>query len=92
MTPEWTESAGKHNISRSHAAHAIINATYSAELGPDERGGTLTLFIGPRHAQTDDELEILVRSFPGTNSDRIIFHVMQLGPRFRRYREENPRG
>lgn len=47
------------------------------------------LYIGPAHAQTDRELEILVHEFPETGPEAIIFHAMDLGPKFRRLREES---
>ena len=51
----------------------------------------MTLYIGPPHAQTERELEVLVIRF--TNGrEALIFHAMPLGPKYRRYREEFPNG
>lgn len=92
MAPQWSGSSGKHEISQTDAVHAILNATYTAVLEDEVDEGHVTLFIGPRHAQAlpEDEIEILVHEFPGTNRQAVIFHVMPLGPKFRRYREEKP--
>ncbi len=68
--------------------HAILNATFTAELTGEGQEGRIMLFIGPPHAQTDRELEILVHEFPDTGQEAIIFHAMELGPKFRRFREE----
>ncbi len=47
------------------------------------------LYIGHPHAQTDREIEILVIVDPG-RCEAVVFHAMELGPKFRRFREENP--
>ena len=71
--------------------YAILHATYIAELGASIDGGTVRLYIGPEHAQTDRELEILVNQFTD-GREASIFHAMQLGPKIRRYREEHLNG
>lgn len=88
--PRWTDSTSKHNVARGDAIYAMLNATY-AQAFPDEvNEGRISLFIGPAHAQTDSEIEVLVHEFPGAGKEAVVFHVMPLGPKFRRYREENP--
>jgi hypothetical protein len=91
MPPRWEPSSDKHDVPRTDQVHAILNASYIADLGTSDDGGTLRLYIGPEHAQTDRELEILVNHFTD-GREASIFHAMQLGPKFRRYREENPHG
>jgi len=68
----------------------VLHATCAVVL-PDE--GRIVLYLGPRHAHSllGDELEVLVHEFPGTAREAVIFHVMPLGPKYRRYREENSR-
>lgn len=88
MTPRWTASASKHGIPRADAAYAIAHATFIGHPDPDD--GSIMLYIGPEHAQTDRELEILVRDRSTEGREWLIYHVMPLGPLYRRYREENP--
>lgn len=90
MSPRWTESTEKHNIARGDAVHAILHATYVRVLPEEVSEGRIRLFIGPEHAQTDREIEVLVHDFPDSAREAVVFHVMPLGPKFRRYREENP--
>lgn len=93
MAPRWTESSDKHQVPRGDQIHAILNATYVAELADESRGsGRIILFIGPAHEQTGRELEILVQEFAGPGQEAVIFHAMELGPKYRRYREEHPNG
>ena len=89
MPPKFLDSADKHGVPRADAVHAIVNATYTRNLGEGPKGGTKTLFIGPAHAQTDREIEVVVEQYlDGRETD--IFHVMELGPKFRRMREGHP--
>lgn len=88
MAPRWLGSSDKHDIPKGEQIHAILNATFTAELPGEAREGRIMLFIGPSHAQTDRELEILVHEFPDTGQEAIVFHAMNLGPKFRRFREE----
>lgn len=69
----------------------MLYATY-VDVVESNQGGQVTLFIGPPHAQAlpDNEIEVLVQEFPGAGKEAIVFHVMPLGPKFRKYREENP--
>jgi hypothetical protein len=60
-------------------------------LGSSNDGGTVRLYVGPEHEQTDRELEILVNYFTD-GREASIFHAMPLGPKVRRYREEHPNG
>ena len=93
MVPRWTDSTNKHGVPRGDQIHALLHPTYVAEL-VDERPqlGRIMLFIGPPHPQTDREVEILVHEFPSTGEEALIFHAMQLGPKYRQYREEHPNG
>lgn len=94
VPPEWTESTSKHGVARADAIYAMLHATYTDVLADEPRDkGQVRLFIGPRHAQAlaDDEIEVLVHEFPDSGEQAVIFHVMELGPKFRSYREENPR-
>ncbi|MGL5930819.1 MAG: hypothetical protein ACRCY8_17955 [Dermatophilaceae bacterium] len=70
----------------------LLHATYRAVLPEHPDDGRIVLFVGPRHplASPDDEIEILVHEFPDSHREAVIFHVMPLGPKFRRYREEYP--
>lgn len=71
---------------------AMAYPAYRAEL-PDESldDGTVVLYIGHPHAQTSREIEVLVNVY-GDGREAVVFHAMPLGPKFRRYREENPNG
>ncbi|WP_298229470.1 hypothetical protein [Gryllotalpicola sp.] len=92
MTPGWTDSTEKHGIPRDDQVYAVVHATYSAKL-PDEgsASGDVWLYIGHPHPQTDREIEILVEVF-SDGREALVFHTMELGPKFRRHREENPNG
>ncbi|MGG7464312.1 hypothetical protein [Plantibacter sp. YIM 135347] len=89
MAPRWTPSSGKHGIERVDQIYALVHATYVERL-LDECGddGTVTLYIGPVHAQTDRELEVLVNIYDDER-ESVVFHAMPLGPKFRRYREDH---
>jgi len=70
----------------------MVYATYRAELvGESIDDGTVWLYIGHPHAQTDREIEILVNVYDD-GREALVFHAMELGPKFRQYREENPNG
>jgi len=92
MSPIWTPSTEKHGISRHDAMFAIINATFTELLATHQvagaHGGVVTVYIGPRHAQTEDELEILVEQFDD-GREAIVFHVQPLSSRWRSFREEH---
>ncbi|TFD45390.1 hypothetical protein E3T55_18845 [Cryobacterium frigoriphilum] len=90
MPPRWESSSDKHGVDRVDQIYAILHANYTAELpGAGRDDGIVTLFIGPQHEQTDREVEILVNVFLD-GRESVIFHAMLLGPKLRRYREENP--
>lgn len=79
-------------MSRADAIHALLHPTFSDVLQGEPGGeGQVRLFIGHPHAHAlpDDEIEVLVHEFPGTGREAIIFHLMRLGPKYRRYREEH---
>ena len=93
MAPRWTDSTGKHGVSRADAIYAMLYATYIVDIRDNEDGTVDRLYIGPRHAQTSRELEVIVKmAADGSGREAVVFHVMELGPMFRRMREENPNG
>ena len=89
MPPRWESSSEKHGVPQHDQVYAILHATYVADLGPNDDGGEIRLYIGPEHFQTERELEILVNQFTD-GREASIFHSIRLGPKFRSYREENP--
>lgn len=91
MAPRWEDSSAKHGVPRTDAIFAMLHANYIAEVESSPDGGQIMLYIGPEHAQTERELEILVNVFRD-GREASIFHVMPLGPKYRRYREEHPDG
>lgn len=92
MAPIWESSSFKHEIDKRDQIYAMLNATYTASVPEEARnGGVVRLFIGPEHAQTEREVEILVEEFSDGREAR-IFHAMHLGSKFRSYREEHPDG
>lgn len=91
--PRWTDSRGKHGIPRASVGWAIAHASYITDLADNGDGSVDRLFIGPEHAQTDRELEVIVQLWTDQSGrEAIIFHSMQLGPKIRRMREEHPHG
>lgn len=90
MAPIWKPSSGKHGIPRAEAINAILNASYTDVLDDVTAEGYIRLYIGRPHPQSRRELEVLVQHFDD-GREAIVFHVMELGPKYRRYREENPR-
>ena len=73
--------------------YAMLHATYVVDLAANGDGTVDRLFIGPEHAQTARELEVIVQmAVDGSGREAQVFHVMALGPKFRRLREENPDG
>jgi hypothetical protein len=90
MTPRWTSSSLKHGVPRADQVWAMVHATYSARLTDESiDDGEVWLYIGHPHAQTDREIEILVTVYPD-GREALVFHAMELGPKFRRYREDDP--
>jgi hypothetical protein len=89
LAPSWTRSAFKHDIPKADQVWAMVNATFQADLpGESLDDGTVRLYIGPPHAQTDREIEILVNVYADGREAR-VFHAMDLGAKYRRLREEN---
>ena len=78
---EFVDSAKKHDISEADARYAIANAEVVQLVEPG-----VVLVIGHLHAQTDRWLEILARALP--SGDKRVFHVMELGSKFRPFLEE----
>jgi hypothetical protein len=87
VAPVFEPSSGKHGVSHEDIAYAIFHATFIHVL-EEADGSRVRLFIGPEHAQTDREIEVLVREFPSASRQASIFHAMPLGPKFARLREE----
>ncbi|WP_431031195.1 hypothetical protein [Plantibacter sp. RU18] len=91
MAPAWTNSASKHGVDRRDAMYALVYPNYVRDIEDNGDGTVNRLYIGPEHAQTTRELEVIVRvAVDGSGREAVIFHVMQLGPAIRRFREENP--
>ncbi len=90
MEPQWPGSSSKHGVPRPDQVFVIVHATYTGVL-PDQSDddGEVRLYIGPPHAQALPEMEILVNVYADGREAR-IFHAMDLGPKYRRHRQENP--
>lgn len=70
-----------------------MHATFVLTLKVLPDGSIDRLYIGPEHAQTDRELEVIVNLWEdGSGRETTIFHVMPLGPKCRRLREESADG
>ncbi|MGW9159658.1 hypothetical protein [Microbacterium sp. NPDC055665] len=92
MAPTWANSADKHGVDRRDAMYALLHPNYVRDMEDNGDGTVNRLYIGPEHAQTERELEVIVRvAVDGSGREANIFHVMPLGPAIRRYREENPK-
>ena len=90
MAPIWTSSSAKHGVSKGDQLYAMTHANYKSIVqGEGLDGGQVYLFIGPPHAQTDREIEILVNVF-ADGREAIVFHAMALGSKFAQYREDYP--
>jgi len=71
----------------------VLHATYIVDLADNGDGTVDRLYIGPEHAQTSRELEVIVEvAIDGSGRRARVFHVMLLGPKFTRMREEYPNG
>jgi hypothetical protein len=92
VAPRWAESTNKHGVPRADQIHAIVNATYKARIEvEDDVPGEVWLYIGRPHPQTEREIEVLVKTYSDGRT-ALVFHAMELGPNFRRRREEHPDG
>lgn len=70
----------------------MVHPSYSAVLpGESVDDGTVWLYIGHPHAQTAREIEVLINVYDD-GREAVVFHAMDLGSKFRRYREENSNG
>jgi hypothetical protein len=90
LVPKWTPSSAKHGISQADAAYVIQNHNFSIEInkipGNKSAQNVVLLFIGPQHAGTDREIEVLVE-LPTKQGDQVVvFHVMPLGSKYRALR------
>lgn len=76
----WAASADRHGISHDDAMHAILNpqGLDTLEEGP---GGTVTVFVGHPHPQTDQWIEVIARTVPPRTM--VVFHVMELSDLYR---------
>lgn len=90
MAPIWKTSTGKHGIPRAEAITAILNASYTDVPSDAVPEGYIKLYIGRPHPQSRRELEVPVQHFDD-GRETVVFHVMELGPKCRKYREENPK-
>ena len=61
MVPQWADSTRKHGVARADAVYAMVHATYAVQLADNGDGTEDRLYIGPEHAQTARELEIIVQ-------------------------------
>lgn len=70
----------------------MLHPNFRAEA-PEESldDGTVWLYIGNPHAQTEREIELLVNVYDD-GREAVVFHAMPLGPKFRRRREEMRHG
>lgn len=72
--------------------YAIVHANYKSRLESEKHDeGDVWLYIGHPHAQTEREIEVLVNGYTD-GREAPVFHAMDLGTKFRRYREENQDG
>ena len=67
----------------------VYSTSSSLLLGEGGDDGEVWLCIGPPHRQTDREIEILV-NVCREGRESVVFHSMELGPKFYRCREESP--
>lgn len=90
MAPRWTDSADKHGVPRADQAYAVVHSNYSARLEDESiDDGSVWLYIGHPHPQTDREIEVLVNVY-ADGREAVMFHAMDLGSKFREFREEHP--
>jgi hypothetical protein len=88
MAPRWADSSFKHGIPRADQAWLLVHPTYSHPLVKTEEEA-LWVYIGNPHPQTEREVEILVWVF-NDGREALVFHAMELGSKYRRFREEHP--
>lgn len=89
MEIEWADSTEKHGVSRGDAVYAMTHAIVVSDRVTVEPGQTKNprkVYLGPAHAQTEQLLEVLVEFKP--KGVVRIYHVMNLGPKYRRLLEE----
>lgn len=92
MAPRWITSSEKHAIPRADQIWAMVHPNYQTELpGESIDDGTVWLFIGHPHAQTDREIEILINVYED-GREAYVFHAMELGPKYRKLREDDLNG
>lgn len=90
MAPRWIASSRKHGVLQADQVWALVHPTYRAHLaGENIDDGKVWLYIGHPHSQTTREIEILIAVY-SDGREAVVFHAMELGPKFRRYREDNP--
>lgn len=90
MAIEWALSADKHQVPHGDAVFAIMNNIFiSDKVDTSHARNALPrkLFVGPAHEQTDRLLEVLVEVRSG--GTLWIYHVMDLGPKYRQLMEDN---
>jgi hypothetical protein len=90
MTPRWAPSSEKHGVPRDDQVHVLLHPTCVSSFGGSTtEDGTVVLYIGHPHGQTEREVGIRVRHFPA-GREALVFHAMPPGPKYRHYREEHP--
>lgn len=89
MGIEWAGSADKWGISHEDALYAIQNAVYTStkvKVNSGDPNGQRRVFVGPQHAQTERQIEVLVEM---VGAGFVVYHVMPLGPYYRQQMEED---
>lgn len=87
MAIEFTESAAKHGFTLEDAVNAMTHSTFSKENFDASRvtgGVSPDLYVGP--SKSGVPLEVMVFTQPPRTL--VIFHVMELRPKFRTLMEE----
>ncbi len=82
MTIAWADSAGKHEIDREDALHAMMNAYYVEQEFDEPRppaNRRPTLYIGPPRQLGGPLLEVMAVLTPPR--DVFVFHVMVARPK-----------
>lgn len=92
MAIEWALSADKHHIPHEDALHAMMHSVIDTDVVPQTPGRPVPtvpqhLFIGPPAEGSSRLLEVIVERRSGGNF--YVFHVMELGSKYRRWMEQN---
>ena len=82
MAIVFSESAGKHGFTQSDAIHAITHAVFrkmSFDMSRTSGGPAPDLYVGP--ARSGLTIEVMAYTRPPRTL--VIFHVMELRPKYR---------